>query len=170
MKDAELKERVLERFTVDVEAGLIWWKVSKCSVKAGDLAGGKTNLGYIRIRINGKKYLRHRLIFLIAKGYLPKCLDHVNNIPGDDRIDNLRVSTSSQNSMNRKSLVNSSSVFKGVGLYPDTGKWGARIKINGKRTHLGTFICELEAAKAYDKRAIEIFGEFACTNKMLGFL
>ena len=65
----------------------------------------------------------------------------------------------------------STSGFKGMNIKPGANrKWTAAISINGKRTHLGTFTDPIAAAKCYDAAALEHYGEFAKTNRDLGFL
>jgi len=170
MNDDELKKRVIELFDVDTVKGLIWHNENRGRVKAGDMAGSRHRQGYIVIAIYGNVYYRHRLIFLVDKGYLPEYIDHINSVPGDDRISNLREATRKQNGMNRRPYKNSSSIYKGVSWNKSGMKWRAHIRINGKLKALGSFSNESEAARAYDISAIENFGKFVKTNKMLGLL
>ena len=95
--------------------------------------------------------------------------------PGDPRVDhrdgdglnnqrmNLREATHRQNMMNSRGRSGSSR-FKGVDWDKRAKKWRARISVNGKKKHLGYFIDEEEAARAYDEKAKKIFGEFARVN------
>ena len=64
--------------------------------------------------------------------------------------------------MNRGLQSNSTSGFKGVSNCK--GKWQAHIKLNGKKINLGTYVHKEVAARAYDKKAMELFGEFAVLN------
>jgi hypothetical protein len=57
-----------------------------------------------------------------------------------------------------------SSQYKGVYWSAECSKWRAQLRINGKKLHLGAFINELDAAKSYDNKARELFGEFASLN------
>lgn len=80
---------------------------------------------------------------------------------------NLRRATPSQNAMNRNKMKKkSSSVYKGVYLVKKGNykAFFARIAINGKDMHLGAFGDEVNAARAYDEKAIKLFGQFARTN------
>lgn len=97
------------------------------------------------------------------------------NVNGNYEISNLRIATPSQQQMNcRKHQTyhgkKCSSRFKGVYWIKQRKKWAAKICIDGKDYHLGYFNDEIDAAIAYDEKAIELFGEFACTNQMLGLL
>jgi len=90
--------------------------------------------------------------------------DHQNHNTLDNRQTNLRISTRSQNQMNRKLVQNTSSKFKGVCWHKQTKKWEAYITINGRRKHLGLWIFEELAALAYDFAALEYHREFAFFN------
>jgi hypothetical protein len=84
--------------------------------------------------------------------------------------ENLRACTQSQNNANCRKQSGTTSRYKGVSLDSGTGKWFVRIAINDKCKHLGAFTDEDEAARTYDRRAREAFGEFALTNENLGLL
>lgn len=95
-------------------------------------------------------------------------VDHRNGDPLDNRRENLRLATTSQNQMNaRKCSTPTSSIYKGVHWEPDRSKWGARIKADGKYLRLGRFNDEAEAALAYNAAAILHFGEFARLNEVV---
>jgi hypothetical protein len=80
--------------------------------------------------------------------------------------ENLRVATRSQNIANhRKSTKRKyTSKYKGVFWCKDKQRWGANIGFNHQRIRLGRFSSEVEAARAYDKKALELYGEFARVN------
>lgn len=91
-------------------------------------------------------------------------IDHINNIRTDNRLENLRLCTHQQNSFNQKRKRVSSSRFKGVHWCKTYKKWVSAIRHNKRGKHLGNYDNEIEAAKAYDKKAKELFGEFAWLN------
>jgi len=90
--------------------------------------------------------------------------DHKNKDGLDNRKSNLRTCCKSQNMSNRKIQLNNTSGYKGVYWHKYARKWMASIKVNKKPIYLGLFVDPIEAALAYDKNAVEKFGEFADTN------
>lgn len=103
--------------------------------------------------------LMHRVILNAPDGLQ---VDHRNHDGLDNRRANLRLCTNAQNQANRK--AQSASGFKGVIRTPSTGKYRAHICPAGKFIHLGTFPTAEEAARAYDEKAKELYGEFAALN------
>jgi hypothetical protein len=89
-------------------------------------------------------------------------VDHINQNTCDNRKSNLRLASKAQNSMNRGLQANSTTGYKGVST--SKGKFQAYIKYCGRKVNLGTYTTKEEAASAYDKAAIEFFGEFAVLN------
>ena len=120
--------------------------------------------GYVRrVTNDNKKIYMHRLILSISKG---KNTDHIDRNKLNNQRKNLRICTQRQNCFNQVGSKNGSSSFKGVGFYKRDKNWHAQIMINRKQIHIGYFDNEIEAARAYDKKAIEHFGEFAYLNKV----
>jgi hypothetical protein len=118
--------------------------------------------GYAYRLVNKKAELMHRFIMDVSD---PKIMiDHKYHNILDNRKAFLRTCNKSQNGMNRKANKISSSSFKGVYFHKLSNKWNAQIMLNGKNQSLGLFLKEEEAAKAYDAKATEIFGEFALLN------
>jgi len=91
-------------------------------------------------------------------------VDHKNCDGLNNQKHNLRIATKSQNGMNRRVLIEKTSKYKGVSWHKIHQKWRVRININSKSQYLGFFTGEIDAAKAYDNKAKELFGEFANLN------
>ena len=123
--------------------------------------------GYVVTNCNkGNKKTILRLHRLISGCGEEKIIDHKNHDLLDNRECNLRICGYKDNNRNRKKIYNKhSSEFKGVHL--DTRKnkrWISTITYNNKSIHIGTYSNEIDAAKAYNEKAIELFGEFAYLN------
>lgn len=156
-------ERLKEVLEYDPSTGDFRWRQTLGRrAKAGNVAGCRSaSKGYAEIQIDGKLYKRHRLAYLYVHGYLPSEIDHVSRERGDDRIDNLRPATRSQNRANSSLHSNNTSGAKGVTWHSKQRKWNATISVNRKRIHLGCFDDIGLAADAYRAAAIKHFGAFA---------
>ena len=145
--------------------GDLYWKISPSkNVKTGSFAGSNTGYGkqpYKVVMINGKHIRKHKIIFLMHYGYLPTHIDHIDGNKLNNKIENLRAATASQNRMNSSVSSRNQVGIKGVSKGKKIGTWTSQICVNKKRTHLGTFKTQEEAAIAYQKAAQEFFGEFA---------
>ncbi len=108
-----------------------------------------------------RKILMHRLVAGTPSHLV---CDHVNRDGLDNRSGNLRNCTLRQNTFNQAGHRGSVSMYKGVYWKKDVRKWAATIKADGKRRHLGYFDSETDAAKAYDKAAAHLHGQFAALN------
>jgi len=115
--------------------------------------------------VNGKRSVLSMHCLLMGKPD-GKMVDHIDGNGLNNRRSNLRYVTNGQNKMNSRPARNGKVGFKGV-FKVWTGKYTSQICVNGQQIHLGTFIDSVDAAKAYDKAAIEYHGEFALTNKKL---
>lgn len=139
------------------------------STFAGKLVGKNTNQkGYRKLLILGRNVYAHRVIWKIFYDTEPEFVDHINSVRDDNRIENLREAKGAENNRHVRRHGGLSN-YKGV-YGTRNVNWGARIKINGKTIHLGTFSSELEAALAYDNAAILLHGDFCFTNQKLGLI
>jgi len=109
----------------------------------------------------GKTVKMHRVILKAPPGMF---CDHKNHNTLDNRSSNLRICTPAQNAYNQLPRSGGTSRYKGVVWNKERRKWTARIKHEGRTFHLGCYDYEADAAIAYDDKAIELFGEFACLN------
>jgi hypothetical protein len=103
--------------------------------------------------------LMHRIIMQTPKG---KQTDHINHNGLDNRKENLRVCTCAENSMNQNIQKRNKYGYKGIRKIGK--KWQAYITLNKKWIHIGVYLSAEDAAKAYDKTAISLFGDFAKAN------
>lgn len=143
--------------------GNLYNKVDRANgkVKTGAIAGYLNNTGYMRLELGGRKYLVHRLIFLLHHGYMPKRLDHKDRNPLNNRIENLREATHFQNMANATIPVTNKSGFKGVCWHKRTKKWRSQISANNHKIYLGDFDTPELAHESYKKAAAFYFKEFA---------
>lgn len=111
--------------------------------------------------IKSRKYL---YLHTLLTGF--KRLDHINRNPLDNRKQNLRKANRSQNGINRDKFTNKiySSKYKGVSFHRPLSKWRAKITWENNSKHIGYYLTQEEAALAYNKKAKELFGEFAFQN------
>lgn len=126
----------------------------------GKCAGYVRNDGYCQIRIGGLLYYSSRLAFLYMKGHMPIAeVDHKDRDPSNDKWDNLREATSSENKCNRE--ITSQSGYVGIDWYIPLQKWRARLD----KIHLGYFADIQEAIVARNTAAKAVYGDFAVLNK-----
>lgn len=100
--------------------------------------------------------------YLLGKQEQGYVIDHINRIKTDNRLTNLRVITSKENSYNRTKSCTSKNLYKGVQKKGD--KFIAQISKDGKTHQIGGFKTEEDAAKVYDLMAEQLFGRFAGLN------
>jgi HNH endonuclease/AP2 domain len=146
-------EKLRELFSYDPEKGSFRW-----NGEAGYISGN----GYRYISVEGKKRLSHRLAWLMHYGEEPNGLvDHINGDRTDNRIQNLRLATYSQNSANAKLHTRNTSGLKGASWMPKKNRWQATITVKNKQMNLGYFKTKEAAHDAYMAAAKKYHGEFA---------
>ena len=141
-------ERVREVLDYNPDNGVFTW-IKTCSTRAmsGSVAGTRRKNKYIQIRVDKKIYLAHRLAWLHFYGsFPPEEIDHINRVRDDNRIENLRAATKLENMQNLPKHKRNTSGILGVSRRNETGKWDARIHVNGRDIRLGSYSTIEEAA------------------------
>jgi len=180
LKDKEIDPKIIsELLDFSESEGLLFWNfraekwfVSHRGYKSwnGKWSGNEAFTstaanGYKQGRIFQRQYTAHRVLWCLKYGEWPDGqVDHINGIRTDNRIVNLRLSDNQRNQMNRTSVIGSSSEFLGVSFYKSRGNWEANIKFGDHKGRIGYFASEIDAAKAYDREARRLFGEYANPN------
>lgn len=145
-------EQLRELVRYDQASGVFTWAKSCGTRKAGDIAGSKSDRGYVRLKIGRREYKAHRLAWLHVHGRWPAGeIDHINGVRDDNRICNLREASRAENAQNvrRARSDNRASVLIGASWDGHLGRWRARIGLGGNRRSLGLFSTEEEAHAAY---------------------
>jgi hypothetical protein len=156
-------DKLRDIFDYDPTTGNLVWKVRNSKrVKIGDIAGCKSTDGRILIGLNGRLYKAHRIIWALVTGEWPKnFIDHKNSNPSDNKWENLREATKSQNMMNVGKIKSNTSGIRGVGWSKASQKWRAYIRANHQDIHLGVFENLEDAQKARIEAEKQYHGEFA---------
>ena len=145
----------------DYSDGQLYWRVapSRC-VRLGALAGSVTDNGYVKIKIRYKLYRAHRIVFLWHHGWLPAEIDHTDNNRRNNKIENLRAATHSQNQRNRLRQKNNVSGAKNVGWNKQRQTWRVRVRYDGGLFAKDVTDFELAVLIAEEARA-KYHGDFA---------
>ena len=155
-------EELKEFLDYNPDTGIFTWKKTTHErIKIGQEAG--TIGTYRRISINSKTYRAHRLAYYMYHGIDPleKLVDHIDEPKTNNKINNLRLATVSQNGMNRSNLAsNNTSGCTGVSWNAKEKKWCVQINYNGLYKYLGLFTNKEEAIKVRKEAEIKYFGEF----------
>ena len=134
------------------------------------LRGCIDSVGYPCLNISHNKVRRHvRVHTLVAEAFLdnPTACKYVDHIDGDKTnnvVENLRWCSNSENQQNRQKASNNTSGYKGVFFHRQAGKWCVQITVDGVCHSCGLYDNIVDAAKAYNSKALELHGEFAKLN------
>lgn len=138
--------------------GRLFWKIRPANrIKIGDKAGGTNGKKepYLRLRIKEKRYLVHKIIFLIHYGYMPEIVDHIDGDISNNAIENLREATKEQNRQNSRTNKNNTSGSKNVFWQKSNKHWLVRLRCNGRKIDCGTFKeFELADLVAHEARSL----------------
>ena len=147
--------------TFEYKDGALYWKKPAANKQhfIGAMAGSIHKTGYRHITWMNKINKAHRLIFMLHYGYMPKEVDHINGNRSDNRLENLREVTRSQNQYNKAPQQNASGI-RNVSWHKKSKAWVVRITMKGKTVFQQYFkdieLAELVAVEARDK----FFGKF----------
>lgn len=148
--------RLLQLLRYEPEAGVFVRLTSAGGRKAGEVAGGVGNHGYVQIGVDGKHYLAQRLAVFYMTGTWPHGdVDHRDTDVLNNRWANLRVATRAQNMMNRKRPP------RGCSLHKHSGLWRSELGIDGRRLFLGYFPSADLAEEFYALASEMAHGEFS---------
>lgn len=153
------QERLKELF--EYRDGGLFWKTRFSAINVNRRAGGVRSDGYRRVRVDGLQYQEHRVIYLMFYGELPEFLDHIDNDRCNNRIENLRPCSPTENQQNRCVNKNNTSGVKGVSWDERRGKWRAQLSFEGSRKFLGYFIDLTDAEKVITTLRELYHGSFA---------
>ena len=145
-------EQLREMLHYEPETGELTWLVSPAAVvRAGDRAGFTSGKGYRYVTLRGKPYPAHRVIWAHAHGELPQGnVDHINGDRQDNRLANLRDVPPKVNSQNRRAATKPDAL---LGVHGPRlryrNPWSAKICVDGRSVHLGSFPTAEAAHEAY---------------------
>jgi hypothetical protein len=136
--------------------GKLLWKVARSNfILLGDEAGTRHPHGYRQIHIDGKRYLRHRLVYMMFNGFMPSQVDHIDGNKTNDCIENLRPTDWQTNACNSSTPKNNKSGFKNVDLHKAMQKWRVKLNVRGKSKTVGFYedleLADLVACMAREK-------------------
>jgi hypothetical protein len=134
------------------------WNSKYAGTRAGTIGPDRR----VSIHLSHRLLKAHRLAWLFETGRWPdQQIDHINGNPGDNRIENLREATNTQNQYNRGANKNNTSGHKGVCWDKPRGKWRAQIVLDRKSVFLGHYETAEAAGEAYRRAAEKAHGAFA---------
>ena len=152
------KELLHELF--EYREGHLYWKVARSNaIKVGQKTGWVSKAGYVYVNLNNIPTTAHRIIFAMHHGFIPEMVDHINGHKSDNRIENLRAATRSENFCNAKTRKNNTSGIKGVEKHQNG--WRVRIHKDKKSYEGGVYKTIEEASNAIKLLRSSIHGNFA---------
>jgi HNH endonuclease len=159
-------QEILDFFRYDPIDGALYYRTSKGKRIAGERAGSVSKQGYRVIKWRLRTLAASWVVWMYHHGKWPvNTMDHINPVRIDDRIENLREATRSQNCMNKLSYWKKPrSGFRGVKILNGRRRFQSVIKVGADTHYLGTFDTAEEAARVYDTGARRYHGEFARLN------
>ena len=156
-------ERVQALLDYNPQTGRLHWKIAAAKwIKPGDEAGTYAKRA-IDVTIDRKSYRAHRLIWLLVNRHDPGAalVDHIDGNYYNNKIENLRLTTTQENACNQRRRIDNTSGYKGVSWDKNRNSWQASIFVNQQRIFLGRYALKEDAYAAYCAAALNLHGEFA---------
>lgn len=155
----ELHRQICEY--LEYKNGGVYWKKDKGSRGKAGMRFGSFDGRYRHGMFCGKMFREHQLVWFLHHGYIPEYIDHVNNNPLDNSIDNLRIVSQKQNGMNSKKRKDNKTGCKGVIFDKARNQYRVEITVNKKRIYLGRYE-DLELASLVADEARDLYhGKYA---------
>jgi len=153
------QELLQELFSYD-NGNLYWKTIRSTKNKIGQKVGRVGKKGYLYVRINYKAYSLHRIIWIFHNGNIEnnKLIDHIDRNILNNKIENLRLATYSQNNQNSRKQINNSSGYKNIVWSKERKVWKVRCYAKGISRSGGSFVCIDDAIQA----AIELRKKYHC--------
>lgn len=151
-------EYLRQRLRYEPETGKLYWRecpsMPRCwnARYAGREAQGVHSDGYVRVSVDGVRYLAHRLVWCMNYGCPPEDqIDHINGVRTDNRLENLRAVSNTDNSRNASLSKRNTSGIAGVCWDKRRKRWSSRIMVDKREVFLGYFESREEGAAAREK-------------------
>lgn len=158
MNRKEITQDIVKECFIYSDGELLWNKGARKGRKAGyfDKSRGRNYVKFL-----GGNWKISRLVFFMHHGFLPKYVDHIDNDSRNDRLENLRACTRSQNNKNRRKPRNNSSGTKGIYFNKRSKRWIVGIRNDGEYFYGGSFKQKEEAEIVANKMRKNLHGKFA---------
>jgi hypothetical protein len=156
-------EQLRAAFALDAERGVLLRNKSYRQYRQGDVCGTKMASGHLQTFFDGKRYLVHRLMYFMATGVDPldHVVDHINGVPNDNRLSNLRLATKQENSRHKIKLCSTNtSKHRNVSWCRSIQRWKVSIGYNNKRVQR-QFVNLDDAVRCAHELRKTLFGNFA---------
>jgi len=145
----------------DYQDGFLVWKKSFGTIKSGAQVKSVSNRGYVVVQVAKKRYLAHRIIWLLMYKQMPTMIDHIDGNKTNNKIENLREVDNTLNHWNEKKRSTNKSGHKGVWWHKQSERWEAACRVSGKQKTIGRFIRIQDAIKAVKTFREKEHGQYA---------
>jgi hypothetical protein len=145
----------------DYQDGFLVWKKSAGTIKTGKKVESVSNRGYVVVQVGGKRYLAHRIIWLLLNGQMPVMIDHIDGNKQNNLIENLREVDNTLNHWNERKRTTNKSGHKGVWWHKQSKRWEAACRVSGKQITIGRFERIEDAVEAVRKFREQQHGKYA---------